>query len=84
MVRGGYTEARGQLAKLETLGVSMDNVAVVLEKSGLASFEASWNELIETVTARLEQAGAKVRPDGALVPGGSEGRASEQPAAAPA
>ncbi|MHB1065287.1 MAG: transaldolase [Georgenia sp.] len=59
-VHGTYTEARHLLDDLERLGVSYADVTDVLEVEGVAKFEKSWAELLETVTAALERATAEV------------------------
>lgn len=53
--RGGYDEARTLFADLEKLGVSYDDVVRVLEEEGVSKFEASWNELLETVRTELSR-----------------------------
>jgi transaldolase len=59
-VRAGYLEAQQQLDGLETLGISYSEVVEALEVDGVGKFEASWNELIESVTAELEKFRAEV------------------------
>jgi transaldolase len=68
-VRGSYAEARRVLDRLETLGISYDDVVAVLEREGVEKFEASWNELIECVRDQLESHGgvggqAAAQPEG--------------------
>ncbi len=41
---------------LERLGISYDDVVQVLEDEGVAKFEASWTELLDTVTGALKGA----------------------------
>ncbi|MFC0625295.1 transaldolase [Kribbella deserti] len=55
-VRGTYDEARKVIADLEALGVSYDEVVQQLEDEGLSKFEASWTELLDTVTGALKDA----------------------------
>jgi transaldolase len=55
-VRDRYDEARAVLDALENLGVPYDDVVRVLEEEGVSKFEASWNELMDTVTAALKGA----------------------------
>ena len=55
-VRGHYDESREVLAKLEALGISYDDVTLLLEKEGIEKFTVSWNELLDTVSAALEAA----------------------------
>lgn len=59
-VTGSYDAARGVLDALAGLGISYDDVTQVLEAEGVAKFIVSWGELLETVTAALEGASAKV------------------------
>ena len=53
-VHGTYDEARKLFADLEELGISYDDVVQVLEDEGVAKFEASWNELLETIRTNME------------------------------
>ncbi|WP_155055926.1 transaldolase [Streptomyces blattellae] len=53
-VSGGYAQARADLAAVETLGVSYDEVVQQLEDEGVAKFEAAWNDLLATVTKSLD------------------------------
>jgi transaldolase len=55
-VRGTYDEARKVIADLEKLGISYDDVVQVLEDEGVSKFEASWAELLDTVTGALKGA----------------------------
>ena len=48
-VHGTYDESRQVFADLEKLGISYDDVVQVLEDDGVAKFEASWNELLDTI-----------------------------------
>jgi transaldolase len=52
-VHGTYAESKELFAKLESLGISYDDVVKVLEDEGVAKFEASWNELLETIRTEL-------------------------------
>jgi transaldolase len=52
-VHGTYDEARELFAKLEALGISYDDVVQVLEDEGVSKFEASWGELLQTITNEL-------------------------------
>jgi transaldolase len=72
-IQGGYAAARSVLNALCRIGVDMTDVANTLEAQGVASFAKSWDELIASVTARLEQAGASVMPAGAVTPASSNG-----------
>ena len=55
-VRGRYDESRAVIDALERLGISYDDVVQVLEDEGVAKFEASWTELLDTVTGALKGA----------------------------
>ena len=52
-VHGTYDASRQVLADMEKLGISYDDVVQVLEDEGVAKFEASWNELLETIKTNL-------------------------------
>jgi transaldolase len=53
-VHGTYDQSRQVIADLEELGISYDDVVQVLEDEGVAKFEASWNELLETIRTSME------------------------------
>ena len=57
-VRGTYEASRQVLDALERLGVSYEEVTDKLEAEGLSKFEASWGELLQTVTDELDNARA--------------------------
>jgi transaldolase len=69
-IRDGYAAARKVIADLRDAGVDIADVADVLEKQGVESFEKSWEELIASVTEQIEKAGGSVTPDGAVKPAG--------------
>jgi transaldolase len=48
-IHGTYEESRKVFEQLETLGISYDDVTTVLENQGVQKFEASWNQLLETI-----------------------------------
>ncbi|MGW0663888.1 transaldolase [Streptodolium elevatio] len=54
-VRGTYDAARADLAALEQLGVSYDEVVQLLEDEGVEKFETSWNELLDSVQKELQR-----------------------------
>src|SRR5450755_71856 len=58
-IHGTYDASRKVIADLERLGISYDDVVIVLEEEGVAKFAASWNELIETVKGQLDEATSK-------------------------
>jgi transaldolase len=55
-IRGTYEASRKVFEQLDGLGISYDDVVTVLEQQGVQKFEASWNELLETI--RTEMAAA--------------------------
>ncbi len=52
-VHGTYDEARQVFADLEELGIGYDDVVQVLEDEGVAKFETSWNELLDTIRTNM-------------------------------
>jgi transaldolase len=67
-ITGTYQSARGVFDDLQRIGIDFEDVVNGLEEQGLASFTKSWDELIASVTAQLEKAGAEVMPAGAVKP----------------
>ncbi len=57
-VTGGYDRARADLAAVEALGISYDEVVKRLEDEGVAKFEAAWQELLAAVEKSLDRKGA--------------------------
>ena len=57
-VHGTYDQSRQVIADLEELGISYEDVVSVLEDEGVAKFEASWNEMLETIRTNMERWGA--------------------------
>jgi transaldolase len=55
-VTSAYADAQQVLDRLDTLGVSYDDVVQVLEDEGVRKFEDSWQELIESVAGQLRGA----------------------------
>jgi transaldolase len=55
-IHGTYDQSRKVFEQLEGLGIGYDDVVTVLEQQGVQKFEASWNELLETI--RTEMAAA--------------------------
>jgi transaldolase len=55
-IHGTYDASRQVFADLAALGIGYDDVVQVLEEQGVEKFEASWNELLETI--RTEMAAA--------------------------
>jgi transaldolase len=52
-VHGTYGASRQVFADLENLGISYDDVVQVLEEEGGSKFEASWNELLDTIRKNM-------------------------------
>ncbi|MGW1590449.1 transaldolase [Streptomyces sp. NPDC002386] len=58
-VTGGYEQARADLAAVERLGISYDEVVQQLEDEGVAKFETAWQELLDAVTESLRNKGVE-------------------------
>jgi transaldolase len=56
-VTAGYAQARADLDAVARLGISYDEVVGLLEKEGVAKFEAAWQELLDAVSASLSAGG---------------------------
>ncbi|MEV6174501.1 transaldolase [Streptomyces sp. NPDC051954] len=56
-VTGGYAQARADLAAVESLGISYDEVVGQLEDEGVAKFEVSWQDLLDAVAKSLDTKG---------------------------
>jgi transaldolase len=56
-VTGRAGEAEEHFKALAEAGVDFDDVLVVLEREGVEKFVASWNELVDTVSAQLAAVG---------------------------
>jgi transaldolase len=52
-VHGTYDASRRVFAELEELGIGYDDVVEVLENEGVAKFEASWVELLDTIKTKM-------------------------------
>jgi transaldolase len=52
-VTGAYAEAADLLDALDGLGISYTEVVELLEREGLAKFDASWATVVDTVTSEL-------------------------------
>jgi transaldolase len=78
-VTGSYEEAQRVLEDLKGAGIDYDEIVGLLEREGVDKFEASWDELIASVTDQLEKAGADVGASGASSPAG-EGPSAAGPA----
>jgi transaldolase len=55
-IHGTYDASRQVFADLEALGISYDDVVQVLEAEGVSKFEASWNELLDTIRTKMGSA----------------------------
>ncbi|GAA1409831.1 MULTISPECIES: transaldolase [Oerskovia] len=55
-VAGTYTASRSVLSTIESFGVSLDEVTQHLEVEGVEKFEASWSDLLATVSDGLARA----------------------------
>jgi transaldolase len=64
-IQGTYDEARAHMNALKQVGVDYDDVVRVLEDEGVEKFEASWKELLATITSELQDKGAGQRGAGA-------------------
>ncbi|MGW0759983.1 transaldolase [Streptomyces sp. NPDC002814] len=56
-VSGGYAQARADLAAVETLGISYDEVVRQLEDEGVAKFAVAWQDLLDVVGKSLSGKG---------------------------
>nr|WP_093772480.1 transaldolase [Streptomyces sp. yr375] len=56
-VTGGYDQARADLAAVEALGISYDEVVTRLEEEGVAKFAVAWQDLLDAVTKSLTSKG---------------------------
>ena len=52
-IHGTYDASRQVFADLEKLGIGYDDVVGVLETEGVQKFEASWNELLDTIRTQM-------------------------------
>jgi transaldolase len=53
-VTGSYAQARADLAAVERLGISYDEVVRLLEDEGVAKFESAWDDLLAAVAKALD------------------------------
>ncbi|MFF0038807.1 transaldolase [Streptomyces mirabilis] len=58
-VTGGYAQARADLAAVERLGISYDEVVDLLEDEGVSKFEAAWGDLLDAVATSLSGKGVE-------------------------
>jgi transaldolase len=52
-VHGTYDASRQVFADLEKLGIGYDDVVQVLEDEGVQKFEASWTQLLDTISMKM-------------------------------
>jgi transaldolase len=62
-VHGTYDESRKVFADLAALGISYDDVVLVLEDEGVQKFASSWGELLDSITREMN-AGGTTTPAG--------------------
>ncbi|MFE6281981.1 transaldolase [Streptomyces sp. NPDC057877] len=58
-VTGGYAQARADLAAVERLGISYDEVVTQLEDEGVAKFATAWQDLLDAVTKSMDSKGVE-------------------------
>jgi transaldolase len=56
-VTGGYARARADLAAVERLGISYEEVVQQLEDEGVRKFETAWQDLLDAVAKALDGKG---------------------------
>jgi transaldolase len=54
-ISGTYDQARADIAALEGVGVSYDEVVQLLEDEGVSKFESAWNDLLASVQGELDK-----------------------------
>ncbi|MFI6683418.1 transaldolase [Streptomyces sp. NPDC050485] len=54
-VTGTYEQSRAELAAVEKLGISYDEVVQLLEDEGVEKFESAWNDLLKSTEAELKR-----------------------------
>jgi len=54
-IRNSYAAAHATMADLAAAGIDYDDVVRVLEDEGVEKFEASWNELLESLAGELKR-----------------------------
>jgi transaldolase len=52
-ITGAYEDAQDVVGTLAGVGIDVDDVTDTLEEQGVATFTASWNELVDTVEGEL-------------------------------
>lgn len=56
-VTTSYADAQAVMEQLAGVGIDYDDVIATLEQEGVEKFEASWSELLDTVSGQLKSAG---------------------------
>ncbi|MEU6823044.1 transaldolase [Streptomyces atriruber] len=54
-IAGTYDQSRAEIAAVEKLGISYDDVVQLLEDEGVEKFAASWNDLLKSTEAELQR-----------------------------
>jgi transaldolase len=57
-IAGTYEQSREVFRQLEALGVHYDDVVTVLENEGVEKFDASWKELLDSISRELAAGGS--------------------------
>jgi transaldolase len=57
-IAGTYEQSRQVFAQLEALGIHYEDVVTVLENEGVEKFEASWQELLNSISQELAAGGS--------------------------
>ena len=55
-IRPNYADAKATLDAISAAGADLDDVSRVLEEEGVQRFETAWNDLLDSVAAKLESA----------------------------
>jgi transaldolase len=54
-IDGTYEQSRKEIADLEEIGVSYDDVVQVLEDEGVQKFAASWAQMLDTISSEMHR-----------------------------
>ncbi|MFJ5306188.1 transaldolase [Streptomyces sp. NPDC088350] len=54
-ISGTYEQSRAEIAAVEALGISYDEVVQLLEDEGVEKFEAAWTDLLKSTEAELSR-----------------------------
>jgi transaldolase len=58
-IHGTYDASRRVFEQLEALGIGYDDVVTVLENQGVQKFDASWNELLDSIKTQMSAASSR-------------------------